>query len=104
MRRGPAEAGHTTGRLRAKDGGSAWESNPASPRKRGATDFEDREGHRAPFTSDVIVLADGAAAGAGDRAQNDCGFAANPQSSRPDFILRSVGRRRRAGPSENPQV
>ena len=32
-------------------GGSAWESNPASPRERGATDFEDREGHRAPFTS-----------------------------------------------------
>ena len=36
---------------RAKVGGSAWESNPASPRERGATDFEDREGHRAPFTS-----------------------------------------------------
>ena len=36
---------------RAKVGGSAWESNPASPRKRGATDFEDREGRRAPFTS-----------------------------------------------------
>ena len=33
------------------DGGSAWESNPAPPRERGATDFEDREGHRAPFTS-----------------------------------------------------
>src|SRR6267142_2120945 len=41
---------------RAKDGGSAWESNPASPNKRGATDFEDREGHRAPFTSEGIVL------------------------------------------------
>src|SRR2546430_10222330 len=39
-----------------KVGGSAWESNPASPRKRGATDFEDREGHRAPFTSRKIVL------------------------------------------------
>jgi hypothetical protein len=34
-----------------ENGGSAWESNPASPRERGATDFEDREGHRAPFTS-----------------------------------------------------
>jgi hypothetical protein len=33
----------------------------------------------------VIVLADGPAAGAGDRAQSDCGFAANPQSSRPDL-------------------
>jgi hypothetical protein len=32
-------------------GGSAWESNPASPRERGATDFEDREGHRTPFAS-----------------------------------------------------
>ena len=32
-------------------GGSAWESNPAPPRWRGATDFEDREGHRAPFAS-----------------------------------------------------
>jgi len=41
---------------RAKGGGSAWESNPASPNKRGATDFEDREGHRAPFTSKRIVL------------------------------------------------
>ena len=40
----------STGR-RAKVGGSAWESNPASPRERGATDFEDREGRRAPFTS-----------------------------------------------------
>ena len=36
---------------RCGGGGSAWESNPASPRERGATDFEDREGHRAPFTS-----------------------------------------------------
>ena len=33
------------------NGGSASESNRASPRERGATDFEDREGHRAPFTS-----------------------------------------------------
>jgi len=32
-------------------GGSAWESNPAPPREQGATDFEDREGHRAPFAS-----------------------------------------------------
>jgi hypothetical protein len=32
-------------------GGSAWESNPASPRERGAADFEDREGHRTPFAS-----------------------------------------------------
>jgi len=32
-------------------GGSAWESNPAPPQTRGATDFEDREGHRAPFAS-----------------------------------------------------
>lgn len=32
-------------------GGSAWESNPAPPRWRGATGFEDREGHRAPFAS-----------------------------------------------------
>jgi hypothetical protein len=36
---------------RESNGGSAWESNPASPLERGATDFEDREGHRAPFTS-----------------------------------------------------
>ena len=33
------------------NGGSAWESNPAFPQTRGATDFEDREGHRAPFAS-----------------------------------------------------
>jgi hypothetical protein len=33
------------------NGGSAWESNPAPPRERGATDFEDREGRRAPFAS-----------------------------------------------------
>ena len=32
-------------------GGSAWESNPACPQLREATDFEDREGHRAPFAS-----------------------------------------------------
>src|SRR5947207_2864949 len=37
-------------------GGSAWESNPARPRERGATDFEDRQGHRAPFTSEKTVL------------------------------------------------
>src|SRR5207245_951733 len=45
-------------RERAKVGGSAWESNPASPNQRGATDFEDREGHRAPFTSRKIVVRD----------------------------------------------
>jgi len=38
-------------RTPAKVGGSAWESNPASPQLRGATDFEDRESHRAPFAS-----------------------------------------------------
>src|SRR5437660_3037016 len=43
----------------AKAGGSAWESNPASPRERGATDFEDREGHRAPFASDAINCSGG---------------------------------------------
>ena len=37
-------------------GGSAWESNPASPRERGATDFEDREGHRAPFASTELSI------------------------------------------------
>ena len=37
---------------RVRVGGSAWESNPAPPRGRGATDFEDREGHRAPFASE----------------------------------------------------
>ena len=37
-------------------GGSAWESNPASPRERGATDFEDREGRRTPFTSTRSVM------------------------------------------------
>ena len=36
---------------RPGSGGSAWESNPAPPRQRGATGFEDREGHRAPFAS-----------------------------------------------------
>ena len=35
----------------SKAGGSAWESNPACPTRRAATGFEDREGHRAPFTS-----------------------------------------------------
>jgi hypothetical protein len=34
-------------------GGSASESNRASPRGQGATGFEDREGHRAPFASAV---------------------------------------------------
>ena len=38
-------------------GGSAWESNPAPPRQRGATDFEDREGHRAPFASQEATRA-----------------------------------------------
>ena len=51
----------------AKVGGSAWESNPASPRLRGATDFEDREGHRAPFTSDPIVV------GECETLKPDCG-------------------------------
>ena len=37
------------------NGGSAWESNPAPPRWRGATGFEDREGHRAPFASTCSV-------------------------------------------------
>ena len=36
---------------RAKAGGSASESNRASPREQGATGFEDRESHRAPFAS-----------------------------------------------------
>jgi hypothetical protein len=39
-------------------GGSAWESNPASPGERGATDFEDREGHRTPFASRNNSIAD----------------------------------------------
>ena len=38
------------------NGGSAWESNPAPPRWRGATDFEDREGHRAPFASITLSV------------------------------------------------
>ena len=37
------------------NGGSAWESNPAPPRWRGATGFEDREDHRAPFASTCSV-------------------------------------------------
>jgi hypothetical protein len=41
------------GNLLAAFGGSASESNRASPREQGATGFEDREGHRAPFASDV---------------------------------------------------
>jgi len=49
-------AGNRLLQTRATVGGSAWESNPAPPRERGATDFEDREGHRAPFTSEKIVL------------------------------------------------
>ena len=40
------------------NGGSAWESNPAPPRWRGATDFEDREGHRAPFASGPYIIAE----------------------------------------------
>src|SRR6516164_10433649 len=36
-----------------QSGGSASESNRASPRVQGATDFEDREGHRAPFASEL---------------------------------------------------
>ena len=42
-------------------GGSAWESNPAPPRWRGATGFEDREGHRAPFASVLDIPWGGAA-------------------------------------------
>src|SRR5437762_11703313 len=52
-------AGNRLLQTRAKVGGSAWESNPAAPRKRGATDFEDREGHRAPFTSEKNCIPDG---------------------------------------------
>ena len=54
-------------------GGSASESNRASPREQGATDFEDREGHRAPFASafDVdcssLLLADDPMKGDGGR-------------------------------------
>ena len=29
---------------------------PSLPRKEAATDFEDREGHRAPFTSGTILF------------------------------------------------
>jgi len=43
-------------------GGSAWESNPAPLLSQGATDFEDREGHRAPFASEAA-----ARCGRGDR-------------------------------------
>jgi len=38
-------------RAEVEIGGSASESNRAPQRQRGATDFEDREGHRAPFAS-----------------------------------------------------
>ena len=51
----PAEAALSDSFGAAKAGGSAWESNPAPPRERGATDFEDREGHRAPFASKAIL-------------------------------------------------
>ena len=50
---------------RIESGGSAWESNPASPRWRGATDFEDREGHRAPFASGSSSVTDDAVAETG---------------------------------------
>src|SRR5687768_838742 len=40
---------------RRATGGSAWESNPASPLSRRATGFEDREGHRAPFASPLSL-------------------------------------------------
>ena len=47
-------------------GGSAWESNPAPPRWRGATGFEDREGHRAPFASgrEATIIARASGSGA----------------------------------------
>jgi hypothetical protein len=53
------------------NGGSAWESNPAPPRERGATDFEDREGHRAPFASEWIAGADLEAFAASARRAHD---------------------------------
>src|SRR5439155_5374637 len=50
------------------------ESNPAPPRERGATDFEDREGRRAPFTSvDASVTA--VASLSKDRLQDRLGIA-----------------------------
>jgi hypothetical protein len=49
-----AISGRGGGRRLKGSGGSAWESNPAPPRERGASDFEDREGHRAPFASLMI--------------------------------------------------
>ena len=76
---------------RAKVGGSAWESNPASPRKRGATDFEDREGHRAPFTSRKIVLriADcGLRIDCGMRTA-DCGLIADQSEINPQSAVRN---------------
>ena len=41
------------------DTGDLWRKRlgvePSPPAKRGATDFEDREGHRAPFASGAIL-------------------------------------------------
>ena len=42
-------------RFTRRCGGSAWESNPASPLSRRANGFEDREGHRAPFASSASL-------------------------------------------------
>jgi hypothetical protein len=56
--RGPAaepDTGADDHSSAATIGGSAWESNPPFPREREAADFEDREGHRAPFASVVMV-------------------------------------------------
>ena len=81
-------------------GGSASESNRASPREQGATGFEDREGHRAPFASEEIV--DWRRA----EVQIDCRLqipelqSGNLQSGRM-ASFRSGGRRRRAVLSGN---
>ena len=69
-------------------GGSAWESNPAPPRWRGATDFEDREGHRAPFASSTRLRA-GRRRGSGRRQRG-------ARTRAPTTIrIRVTGRRRR---------
>src|SRR5438093_12127361 len=85
-------------RSRAEVGGSASESNRASPREQGATDFEDREGHRAPFASPTRIVP------GRSELQSAGPGSAGPGCEKRKAILRSIGRRPPAVLSANPRA
>ena len=63
----------------AKDWRKRLGVEPSPPAKRGATDFEDREGHRAPFAS---VRPPRTPRGSAAQVQDSCRTEAGPDSRR----------------------